>query len=173
MKLASRSLQALLLVAASLTAGCGYQLAGSATLPPGMGRTFLQTSEPGSDFHTSLREALRLRGLEVVESRADASARIIISDDSTGQRVLSVSARNIPREYEIFYTVTFALESSGQTLIEEASLVARRSYTFDETEVLAKSREERILRQALADDLARQVMRRIEAASDGTVSPAG
>lgn len=169
-----RQLLAVLSIAmmCSLT-GCGYRLAGSGPLPAGMGRTYLQTTEPGSDFHASLREALRLRGLEVVENRADASTRIIISDDTTGQRVLSVSTRNIPREYEIFYTVTFALESAGQMLIERSSLVARRSYTFDETEVLAKSREERILRQALADDLARQVLRRIEAASDGAVSPPG
>lgn len=168
-----RSLPLLAVVAVSVPAGCGYHFAGSGTLPVGMGRTYLQTSEPGSEFHASLREALRLRGLEVVDDRADASARIIISEDSTGQRVLSVSARNIPREYEIFYTVTFALESDGQTLIEEASLIARRSYTFDETQVLAKSREERILRRALADDLARQVMRRIEATSNVSTSPIG
>jgi LPS-assembly lipoprotein len=85
--------------------------------------------------------------------------------------VLSVSARNIPREYEIFYTVTFSLAADGAALIEPVSLVARRSYTFDETQVLAKDREERILRRALADDLARQVVRRIEAA--GSATPIG
>ena len=132
-----------------------------------MTRTFVEASNPGSDFLASLREALRLRGLVIVDEPAEASARIIISDDSTGQRVLSVSARNIPREYEIFYAVTFELETAAGTLIEPASLLATRSYTFDETQVLAKSREERILRRALADDLARQVVRRIEAAAPG------
>ena len=38
-----------------------------------------------------------------------------------------------------------------------------RSYTYDETQVLAKSREEQELRRSLAEDLARQVVRRIEA----------
>jgi outer membrane lipopolysaccharide assembly protein LptE/RlpB len=38
-----------------------------------------------------------------------------------------------------------------------------RSYTYDETQVLAKASEEQILREALADDLARRVVRRIEA----------
>jgi len=42
-------------------------------------------------------------------------------------------------------------------------LRARRNYTYDETQVLGKEREASILRQALAEDLARQVVRRIEA----------
>ena len=150
-----------------LLSGCGYQLAGSAPMPAGMTRTFVDAENPASDFLQSLRDALRRRGLEIVDTPAQSSARIIVSDDSTGQRVLSVSARNIPREYEIFYTITFELETDGQTLIEPASLIATRSYTFDENQVLAKSREERVLRRALAEDLARQVVRRLEAAASG------
>jgi len=162
-----------LLVLSVAFAGCGYQLAGTASLPVGMTKTYLQTNEPSSDFLISLRQTLRLRGLQLVDDRADASASLIISDDTTGQRVLSVSARNIPREYEIFYTVTFALEAAGVRLIDNASLIVRRNYTFNETEVLAKSREERVLRRALADDLARQVVRRIEAASTSSPTPIG
>lgn len=161
------------LAGALIVSGCGFELASSGPLPAVMAKTYLETAQPNSDFLGSLREALRVRGLEVVDARADADARLIISQDSTGQRVLSVSARNIPREYEIFYTVTFALEAGGESLIEPESLSVRRSYTFDETQVLAKAREERILRRALADDLARQVMRRIEAAGTGTATPIG
>ncbi len=163
---------ALLLLLATMS-GCGYQLAGSGPLPPEMARTFVQTTAPNSEFFGSLRTALRQRGMQLVDTRAEADARLIISEDSTGQRVLSVSARNIPREYEIFYTVTFALQAGDESLIDSESLVVRRSYTFDETEVLAKSREERILRRALADDLARQVIRRIEAAREPGPAPTG
>lgn len=153
--------------------GCGYHLAGSGTLPQAMATTYLQSVEPNSDFSSSLRDALRLRGLDVVDSPADASARLIISEDTTGERVLSVSARNIPREYEVFYTITFALEAEDENLIQAESLVVRRSYTFDETEVLAKDREERILRRSLADDLARRILRRIEAVGNRRSSPIG
>jgi LPS-assembly lipoprotein len=151
-------------VAACVTlGGCGFHLAGSGRLPTSMQTTYLESTEPRSEFHSSISEALRRRGLEVVDSRAEAGARLIISEDSTGQRVLSVTARNIPREYEVYYTITFALEADGESLIEPEVLIARRSYTYDETEVLGKEREETILRQALAEDLARQVVRRIEA----------
>jgi LPS-assembly lipoprotein len=160
-------------VSASLLGGCGFQLAGSARLPSVMAATYLQTTEPNSEFFGSLREALRVHGLEIVTSPEQAGARLIISEDNTGQRVLSVSARNTPREYEIFYTVTFALQAGTENLIEPESLVVTRSYTYDETRVLGKNREERVLRQALADDLARRVVRRIEALTSNAVTPVG
>jgi LPS-assembly lipoprotein len=161
------------LLLAAFLSGCGYHLTGSGSLPPAMSTTFVRTTSPNSEFFSSLRQELRLRGLTVVESEAEAGARLIIAVDETGQRILSVSARNIPREYEIYYNVTFSVETGAGSLVDEQSVVARRSYTFDETEVLAKSREERILRRALADDLARRVVRRIEAAGNAVVSPTG
>jgi len=151
--------------AALMQAGCGFQLAGSASLPAGMATTYLESVAPRSEFASSLGEALRRRGLDVVDSRAAASATLVISEDLSDQRVLSLSARNTPREFEVFYSVTLALEIDGRPLIEPEYFIARRNYTYDETEVLGKEREESQLRQALAEDLARQVMRRIEAAA--------
>lgn len=146
-------------------AGCGFQLAGSGNLPTGMQATWLDSTEPRSDFSSSLRDEFRRRGYDLVDSSADASARLIVTNDLSDQNVLSVNARNVAREYEVYYTVTFALEVEGQSLIEPEYLVARRNYTYDETEVLGKEREEAQLKRALAEDLARQVMRRIEAAA--------
>jgi len=156
----------LVLVSALLatTAGCGFRLQGDdAALPPITAQTYLQTEDPYSDFYASLREALRARGASVVESPRDATAVLRILEDSSGQRILSVSARNVPREYEIFYLVTFSLEASGSPSREPESLLVTRSYTYDETQVLGKSAEEQDLRQSLARDLARRVLRRISA----------
>ncbi len=96
----------------------------------------------------------------------DGAAVLDIAADESGQRVLSVSARNIPREYEVFYSVTFSLKVAGKNVIDHETLVVTRSYTFDETQVLAKASEEEVLRRALAEDLARRVMRRIESAGN-------
>jgi len=156
------SILAISAIAIVLT-GCGFHLVGTGSLPSAMQTTYLDSGEPYSEFYSSLSEVLRRRGLDLVDSGAEAGARLIISEDSSGQRVLSVSARNIPREYEVFYTVTFSLEANGEALIGPELLVVRRNYTYDETQVLGKEREESILRQALAEDLARQVVRRIEA----------
>ena len=154
-------------------AACGFQLEGSGALPAEMSATYLESSAPSSVFYARMREALRLRGLEVVTSPEDAGAILRIDDDSTGERVLSVSARNIPREYEIFYTVTFSLRTPDGQLIEPQSLVVTRSYTYDETQVLGKEREAAVLRRSLAEDLARQVVRRIEAIGVSAAVPVG
>jgi LPS-assembly lipoprotein len=157
--------------ASLLAAGCGFQLAGSGALPVAMQTTYLDSDERHSEFYDSLVDVLRQRGLRLVDSGAEAAARLTISEDLSGQRVLSVSARNIPREYEIYYAVTFTLEAEGRALIEDEPLLARRNYTYDETQVLAKEREESLLRRALAEDLARQVIRRIEAIASSTGVP--
>ena len=156
---------------AALTGGCGFHLQGAGTLPPELARTYLAASSPHSEFLGSLTDVLRTRGSEIVASRDAADAVLEIVEDNTGQRVLSVSARNIPREFEVYYEVTFALTVGGEQLIEPESLVVTRSYTFDETQVLAKSREEEELRRALADDLARRVVRRIEAVGATSAAP--
>jgi LPS-assembly lipoprotein len=143
-------------------AGCGFHLQGAGTLPPAMSRTFVDTDRPHSEFLNSLTDVLRQRGAEVLAAPADGAAVLDISVDETGQRVLSVSARNIPREYEVFYAVTFSLRVGADSLITDESLAVTRAYTYDETEVLAKAAEEQILRETLAADLARRVMQRIQ-----------
>jgi LPS-assembly lipoprotein len=145
--------------------GCGFHLEGADALPAAMNRTYIDTADPGSEFFVSLREALRLRGADVVSARDEALSVLRIIEDSTDQRVMSVTARNVPREYEIYYAVTFALEAGAEQLIEPQSMVATRVYAWNENEVLGKEAEARILRQALADDLARRVLRSIEASA--------
>jgi LPS-assembly lipoprotein len=148
--------------------GCGFHLQGAGTLPPALAKTYIATASPHSEFLDTLTDTLRLRGSQIVKSKEDAQAVLDITADDTGQRVLSVSARNIPREYEVYYSVTFSLQVDGENVIEHESLVATRSYTYDETQVLAKAAEEDVLRRALAEDLARRLVRRIEVAAPRT-----
>ena len=160
---------------AALAAGCGFHLQGAGTLPPSMAKTFVRTRAPHTEFLKQLTDTLRVRGAELVAAPEDAQAQLEISVDQTGQRILSVSARNIPREYEVFYSVTFSLQVAGQNLLSDEQLTVTRSYTYDETQVLAKEAEQDILRDALAEDLARRVVRRIEtlAAAAPAAQPAG
>ena len=148
---------------AALIAGCGFQLQGADALPDALARTYVETSEPRSEFLASLTDALRLRGVQLVATPEDALSILTIIEDTTDQRVMSVTARNVPREYEIFYAVTFALAAGTEQLVAPESMVATRVYAWNEEEVLGKAAEEKILREALADDLARRVLRRIEA----------
>ena len=141
-----------------LSAGCGFQLRGQATLPPEMARTYISTEDRQSLFSRKLRASLRNNGIDVVESPVDATAVLNIIDDDTGRRVLAVSARNVPREFEVYYRVRFSLEGDNGVLLAPREQVLVRDYTYDETIVLGKAREEEQLREAIADDLVRAVL---------------
>ena len=146
---------------AGTVAGCGFQLQGAGVLPEAVATTYVESPQRYTEFHVRLSDALAARGVELAESRDEAGAVLRILEDTTGQRVLSVSARNTPQEYEVFYAVGFSLEADGTPLIDNEFLVATRSYSYDPTQVLGMAAEEQVLREALAEDLARRVLRRI------------
>ena len=75
--------------------------------------------------------------VDVVDSVADATAVFTIMADVTGQRVVSVSAQNVPREYEVFYTVQYELNTPEATLLPERTQTTTRDYNWDETLVRA------------------------------------
>ncbi len=154
----------------AVVGGCGFQLQGTGILPEAVATTYLESATPYTEFHDSLRTALRARGVELAESRGDAGAVLRILEDTSGQRVLSVSGRNTPQEYEVFYAVGISLEADGAGLIDNEFLVATRSYSYDATRVLGMTAEEQMLREALADDLARRVLRLIEGVQPASAS---
>lgn len=151
----------ILLCAASLLGACGWRLQGTATLSPSMSVIFVDADDRYTDFNRALRERLRTSGAKVTERRADATAVVRIIKDQSGQRVLSVSARNTPEEYEVFYSVEYTVTTGGAEVIEAQPLEVTRDYSYDTTAVLAKQREQALLREALAQDLASLVLRRL------------
>ncbi len=144
-----------------LTGGCGFHLQSAVTTPAEMDRTYVEAVDEHSLFYRGLRRNLIAAGVEIVDSSADATATLSILLDETGQRVLSVSARNVPTEYEVYYTIQYALVSAERNLLETQQLTITRDYTYDETLVLGKAQEEELLRDAVVDDLVRIVMKQI------------
>ena len=126
-----------------------------------MERTYIATDDRYTPFLRELETGLRSAGVELVDSASDATATFTISFDETAQRVLSVSARNVPTEYEVYYTINYSLESGKDTLMPQQTLTLTRDYTYDSTLVLGKAREEELLREAIVDDLVRIVMKQI------------
>jgi LPS-assembly lipoprotein len=150
-------------VALLALAGCGFQLQGGLDLPPGVERVYVSSEDQLSPFGVAMRERLDAVGAREPRSASNADAVVRVLSERTGRRVLSVSARNTPKEYELFYTVNFAIDRAGTEVVPREELSMTRNISFDETQLLAKDREERILREALARDLADLVLRRLEA----------
>ena len=139
-------------------AGCGFQMRGAATVPAEMSRTYIETNDRHSLFYRTLRNELRVAGVTVVESPLEANATFSIEADVTGERVLSVSARNVPTEFEVFYTVFYSVKTEDKTLLTTRSQTMTRDYTWDATLVLGKEKEGEVLREAITVDIVRIVL---------------
>lgn len=148
---------------ALLLAACGFHLQGRQPLPAQFTYTYVDTTDEQTDFVQDLRKALLASKVNVIRTKGSAGATISVHEDELTERILSVSARNIPTEYELTYRVKFSVMTDGKTVIDHEEISATRDISFDEAQLLAKEREQEILRAALARDLVALVMRRIAA----------
>jgi LPS-assembly lipoprotein len=153
---------AALLATTTLLSGCGFHLQGSGSLPEGTRKIYIVTSDAVTPFAVELRRAIERSGGTVTNTSAEAETVVRIQKDRGGRRVLSVSARNTPQEYEIFYSIEYSVDRAGREVLETQPLEMTRNLSFDETQLLAKDREETIIREAMARDLAMLVTRRLQ-----------
>ena len=141
--------------------GCGFHLQGHTPLPSQFKVSYVDAHDRQSDFVQGLRSALLVNGVVLTEDTTAATATVHVLDDKHVQRVLSVSPDNLPREYELTYTVRFSVTSGDKELLAPQEVASTREYSFTVTELLAKENEEAILQAALAHDLVDVVMRRL------------
>jgi len=152
---------ATLAVVLLLLSGCGFQMQGAFVVPAGMQRTYIATEDRYTPFYRELRRTLQQSDMEITATPAEATAVLTIHLDRTDQRVLSVSARNVPTAYEVYYSVQYSVDSGEKNLLSRQFLNLTRVYTYDETLVLGKANEEALLRTAIVNDLVRIVLKQL------------
>ena len=140
---------------------CGFRLAGSDPLPEVMARPYLSLKDPYTDFSREFEHQLKSSGAALQLTREGATATVDVTKDLVEQRTLAVSAKNIPTEYELTYTVTFSVRSPAKELLAPQTISLSKDFSFDETLQLAKEHEADILRQQMARDLVSIAMRRL------------
>ncbi|HEY1284355.1 MAG TPA: LPS assembly lipoprotein LptE [Steroidobacteraceae bacterium] len=146
----------------ALTAtGCGFQLQGRTPLPPTLANTYVVAGDQQTEFVQGLRKALITSGGKLASRSEGATGTVRIITDTVTRKILSVSANNVPREYEITYTVEFSVSAPGKELLPSQKVEVTRNYSFNERTLLAKENEEDILREGMARDLVGIVMRRL------------
>lgn len=159
----SRSTRRAWLALASLLAlsACGFRLAGSEPLPGVLARPYLSLKDPYTDFSREFERQLKSSGATLQVLRENSTAAIEVTKDLVEQRTLSVSANNIPTEYELTYTVTFVVHGVDRQLLAPQTISLAKDYSFEENVLLAKEHEADVLRQQMARDLVSIAMRRL------------
>jgi LPS-assembly lipoprotein len=148
-------------VLALLAVGCGFRLQGRQPLPAPLSVTYVVAPNEQTDFVQELRKALITSGGKLVEDKERATGTVRVLTDDVTSKILSVSVNNVPREYELTYTVEFSVSSKDSELLPLQKVAVTRNYSFNERTLLAKENEEAILREGMARDLVGIVMRRL------------
>ena len=147
---------------AALT-GCGFQMRGSRSVSFDPGRVYV--SEGGAaQLARELRRVFYYTGSASAGSVAAADVVVSVDNERTDRRVLSVDpTTGKVREFEMGYEAELTVrKADGTPLVENERLVFERDYVFDETAVLGKFEEERILLNELRSDAAETILHRLE-----------
>ena len=152
---------AVLLAAAMLLAACGFRMQGAERFPEMLASTYIEAGDDYTLFYRKLAAELEQGDVRLIESSVAASAVIRIERDESGQRILTVSAFNVPTEYQVYYNISYSVWKDGAEILPQQSLSLAQAYTYDPAIVLGKNREAEEIREALALRLARQVSRQL------------
>ena len=153
-------------IAATL-ASCGFHLRGQATYAF---TSIFVNADKAPFFQTELKRSLEGGGNAKVMPNA-TGAQVILDVPAIVEEkdVLSLSAAGSVREYLLVMRVSFRLhDADGLDWLPPGEFVLRRSYSFNETEVLARDAEEQRLLREMRNDAVAQLVRRLQAAHKPT-----
>lgn len=171
-----RGVLQLTLLMTLLIAGCGFHPRGSVTRLTDLGSIYVDASRNIS-ISEAVEEALIEAAFELAVNRDEANILLRLSDEKQAERVVSVKSTGRVSELELSHTVNMLIAESsgggapsyqpGQTFNRVEVI---REYTYDETGVLGKENEARILRAEMEEELVRQIVLRTIASLAPSVS---
>jgi LPS-assembly lipoprotein len=161
---ALKSLANLMLVAlmAVLLTGCGFQLRGAPPVSSALEPLAVDcASQVPETLCRSLREQLSLGNVSLAPV-ADADYILRLKNFERDRRASAITAQAAAAEYTLRHSVDLEVISADRVpMVATTRLSTSESYRYDETNVLARQREEETLRQQMDDRLAQQVIFRL------------
>lgn len=151
------------LLLASALAGCGFRLRGDFAYA--FARIYINTPA-NAPIAVELRRAIEASGnTRVVDSATEAEVILELPAVGNEKQVLSLSGGGRVREFALATRVSFRLhDATGRDWLPASEIVIRRSYSFNESEVLAREAQEVRLLKEMQSDAVQQILRQMQAA---------
>lgn len=147
--------------AASLLAGCGFQLRREPPLP--FKSIALTGFAPRSPMGQELKDALA-RQVRVLEAVGDADVVLHAQADARERSIVAQTASAQVRELQLRVRLQFRAHTpGGRELVPSSTLLLSRDMSFNEGIALAKQLEEGELFREMQSDIVLQVLRRLAA----------
>ncbi len=142
-----------------MLSSCGFHLRKAPKFPLLMQDTWIQSPSTYGPLTSALKRQLKANGLSLVNTQGAASAILRIKRNTLKKHVFSVDSNARVREFELQLQVTFdVIAADGTELISEKQEYLAREFSFDEDQVLGKSREEELIRADMYQDMVRKIM---------------
>jgi LPS-assembly lipoprotein len=155
----ARRLWLVLLMSSSLIA-CGFHLRGAADVP--FNSIYIQGST--IVISKALKKNLTLNSVKVLDSAETAELLLEIVGEESEKRILSLAGTGKVNEFELYYRVHYRTKLAGDALWSQIQTVeARRDYSYDDTQLLAKQGEEKRLNEDMQSSVLNSLVRRLSA----------
>lgn len=152
-----------ILAAAMTLSACGFQLRGSNGQAALAFKTIYIGVPESSPLGIELKRYVRASGdTEVVNDPKAAQASIEVLSEARDKATLTLNTQGRVREYSLYYRLRFrVIDNKSQELLAPTEIVLKRDISFNESQVIAKEKEEELLYRDMQSDLVQQILRRM------------
>jgi LPS-assembly lipoprotein len=159
---ASMRIPAILLLG-FLTAACGFQLRGQATLP--FETLYIAIPEISPLGIELKRNILAGTHTKLARGPTEAQATLSVISEERSESILSFSTSGQVAELQLRYRLRFRVhDARGRDYLPQSEIRITRDVSFNPAQVLAKESEQLLLYKDMQRDMVQQILRRLAAA---------
>ena len=131
-----------------IISACGFQLRGD------INANFDSISISGgtSSFNKTLQRKFRQAGINI-KSISEAEKNVEIIKNNFTKTILTLTGTGAVSEYQLDYIVTYRFKSKDGSWNLPVTIETSRTYTYDDSDILAKDEEEKRLVSGMEDQL--------------------
>jgi LPS-assembly lipoprotein len=127
---------------------CGFQLRGDIKA----NFDSISISGGSSSFNKTLQRKFRQAGI-TIKSVSEAEKIIEIIENKFTKTILTLTGTGAVSEYQLDYDVIYRFKSKNGQWNEPIKIEATRTFTYDDSDILAKDEEEKRLVSGMEDQL--------------------
>jgi len=145
-----------------LLGACGFHLRqhDAFTLP--FRTLYLQSANSFSPFTAELKRTIQANNVQLTDTPEQAQLTLHIVSETADKQILSLSSGGRVREYILQLRISLrAFDMKQQDWLAAQEITIKRNFSYDDSQVLAKDREEDLLFQNMRSDAVQQTLRRL------------
>ena len=139
-----------------IISACGFQLRGD--IQANFDSISIYGGTP--DFNKTLQRKFRQAGITITNT-SEAQKVVEIIENKFTKTILTLTGTGTVSEYQLDYDVTYRFKSKGDPWNLPVTIEAVRTYTYDDSDILAKDEEEKRLVSGMEDQLIKTIATQI------------